>query len=381
MKEICINMVVTILSHIIAALYLQKQKYKKLVTACFWGAYAIFAVCIMVFQENVMYGFFSLLFMHAVIFFITTIGSLGEKTFLFLTYSNSFCICIGANLILSDLLSNNALISVYGIGIVVLMHLFLYKILLPSYQKARVFFSSGWWKLNVVLVFFFIQFLNQYAFSIDMSNARNIVFDFVIFSIIFYLTLILIFNLVKDSAEMNKKTYENDELKNIAYIDALTNMKNRAAYERFTRRQVLNHRKNPSARFVFVMLDINGFKNINDTRGHVAGDKILKQVGKVITEYFESYNCESFRFGGDEFVLLIEDIQLSYVENLIVKLNEELVNLINVTLSHGCSEVDFNNAKPFYVALKKADAIMYSNKEQYYLNLRSSGKELNVEKI
>ena len=374
-------MVVTILSHIIAALYLQKQKYKKLVTACFWGAYAIFAACIVVFQKNVMYGFFSLLFMHAVIFFITTIGSLGEKTFLFLTYSNSFCICIGANLILSDLLSNNAHISVYGIGIVVLMHLFLYKILLPSYQKARVFFSSGWWKLNVILVFFFIQFLNQYAFSIDMSNARNIVFDFVIFSIIFYLTLILIFNLVKDSAEMNKKTYENDELKNVAYTDALTNMKNRAAYERFIRRQVLKHRKNPGAQFIFVMLDINGFKNINDTRGHVAGDEILKQVGKVITEYFESYNCESFRFGGDEFILLIEDIQLSYVENLIVKLNEELVNLINVTLSHGCSEVDFNNAKPFHVALKKADAIMYSNKEQYYLNWHNSEKELNGEKF
>ena len=374
-------MVVTILSHIIAALYLQKQKYKKLVTACFWGAYAIFAACIMVFQENVMYGFFSLLFMHAIIFFITTIGSLGEKTFLFLTYSNSFCICIGANLILSDLLSNNAHIFVYGIGIVVLMHLFLYKILLPSYQKARVFFSSGWWKLNVILVFFFIQFLNQYAFNIDMSNARDIVFDFVIFSTIFYLTLILIFNLVKDSAEMNKKTYENDELKNVAYIDVLTNMQNRAAYEKFTRRQVLNHRKNPGAQFIFVMLDINGFKNINDIRGHVAGDEILKQVGTVITEYFESYNCESFRFGGDEFVLLIEDIQLSYVENLIVKLNEELVNLINVTLSHCCSEVDLNNAKPFHVALKKADAIMYSNKEQYYLNWHNSEKELNGKKF
>ena len=374
-------MVVTILSHIIAALYLQKQKYKKLVTACFWGAYAIFAVCIMVFQENVMYGFFSLLFMHAVIFFITTIGSLGEKTFLFLTYSNSFCICIGANLILSDLLSNNAHISVYGIGIVVLMHLFLYKILLPSYQKARVFFSSGWWKLNVILVFFFIQFLNQYAFNIDMSNARDIVFDFVIFSIIFYLTLILIFNLVKDSAEMNKKTYENDELKNVAYIDALTNMQNRSAYEKFTRRQVLNHRKNTGTSFIFVLLDINGFKNINDTKGHAAGDEILKQVGTFINEYFERYNCESYRFGGDEFVLLMKDIQLSYVENLIVKLNEELFNFNNITLSHGCSEVDFNNTKPFHVDLKTADAIMYSNKEQYYLNLRSSGKELNDEKI
>ena len=374
-------MVVTILSHIIAALYLQKQKYKKLVTACFWGAYAIFAVCIMVFQENVMYGFFSLLFMHAVIFFITTIGSLGEKTFLFLTYSNSFCICIGANLILSDLLSNNAHISVYGIGIVVLMHLFLYKILLPSYQKARVFFSSGWWKLNVILVFFFIQFLNQYAFSIDMSNARDIVFDFVIFSIIFYLTLILIFNLVKDSAEMNKKSYENDELKNVAYIDTLTNMQNRSAYEKFTRRQVLNHRKNTGTSFIFVLLDINGFKNINDTKGHAAGDEILKQVGTFINEYFERYNCESYRFGGDEFVLLMKDMQLSYVENLIVKLNEELFNFNNIILSHGCSEVDFNNTNPFHVALKTADEIMYSNKEQYYLNLRSSGKELNVEKI
>ena len=77
----------------------------------------------------------------------------------------------------------------------------------------------------------------------------------------------------------------------------------------------------------------------------------------------------------------MKDIQLSYVENLIVKLNEELFNFNNITLSHGCSEVDFNNTKPFHVALKTADAIMYSNKEQYYLNLRSSGKELNDEKI
>ncbi len=63
-------MVVTILSHIIAALYLQKQKYKKLVTACFWGAYAIFAVCIMVFQENVMYGFFAFCFLCMLLSFL-----------------------------------------------------------------------------------------------------------------------------------------------------------------------------------------------------------------------------------------------------------------------------------------------------------------------
>ena len=365
-------MIVTVLSHIIAALYLQKQKYKKPVIACFWGAYAIFAVCIMLFQKNIMLGFFSMFFLHAIIFFITTVGPLGEKTFLFLTYSNSFCICIGANLILSDLLGNNVSMSVCGVGIVVLMNLFLYKILLPSYKKSRVFFSSGWWKLNVILVFFLIQFLNQYAFSMDMSNVRDVIFDFVIFSIIFYLTLILIFDLVEDTAEMNKKTYENDELKNIAYIDTLTNMQNRAAYEKFTKIQAINHRRNTGASFIFVMLDINGFKNINDTQGHAAGDEVLKQVGAVITEFFEHYNCKSFRYGGDEFVLLIEEVQLSYVENLIAKLNEELFNLNNITVSYGCAEVNFNHTKPFHVALKTADAIMYANKEQYYLNLRNS---------
>ena len=158
-------------------------------------------------------------------------------------------------------------------------------------------------------------------------------------------------------------------------------MKNRAAYEKFVRRQVIKHRNNAGASFIFVMLDINGFKTINDTDGHAAGDEILKQVGAVITEFFESYNCESFRFGGDEFVVLIEEMQLFDVENLIVELNEVLFNLNNITLSHGCSEVDFNNAKPFHVALKKADAIMYSNKERYYLNLHNSEKELNVEKF
>ena len=67
--------------------------------------------------------------------------------------------------------------------------------------------------------------------------------------------------------------------------------------------------------------------------------------------------------------------------NQIKKMNDDLRTFSGVTLSHGCSEVDFNNAKPFHVALKKADAIMYSNKEQYYLNWYNSVKELNGEKF
>lgn len=365
-----VAMTATILSHIVAGLYLQRQKYNKLVTGCLWGAYAIISLCIMLFQENVQVGFFCMLIMQAVVFYITTVGTIGEKTLLFLTYSNSFCMCIGANLILSAFFGDSPYLKICTIGIMILMHIFLYKILIPSYEKARIFFSHGWWKLNAILVFFLIQFSNQYAFNIvDKSSASELAFDFVIFSIIFYAVLILIFDSVKDVAEMNRKSFENEELKNVAYIDALTKLKNRAAYMRCARRQVLNYRNNKEAYSILVMLDIDGFKHINDTKGHAQGDEILKFVASTITKHFEGMDCEKFRIGGDEFVLLLKDMELSYVENLIDDMNKELCDINNVTLSYGCSVVNFADERPFDEALKQADENMYVNKQEKKLNV------------
>lgn len=356
-----IDIITPILSHIVASLYMQKTKYNKSVTACFWGIYAIISLFVMLFGKNIAVGFFIMLFMQAIFFYITTLGSVGEKTFLFLTYANSFCICIGVKLILSTFPH----LQFYTTVPVIIMHLFLYKVLIPIYQKSRIFLSSGWWKLNIVLVFFLIQFLNQYAFNIvNRSSASDLIFDFAIFSIIFYSTLILIFDSVKSVAEVNKKSYENDKLKDIAYIDALTNMQNRAAYMKFARKQMLRVRKNKKLNIILVIMDIDGFKKINDTKGHIEGDKILKQVAAVITRHCEPFNCKSFRIGGDEFVLLLEDMHISDADNLTDKINEELFNLNNITLTHGMQKVDFNNEKPFDVAFEKADALMYAKKHQ-----------------
>lgn len=360
-----INIVAIILSHIVAGLYMQRQKYSKFVTACSWSIYALFAICIILLGKNIVFGFFCFFILHFVIFHVTTVGSIGENTFLFLTYASSFCIYIGANCILSAFFSNSIYMQVSTLAILILIHIFLYKFLIPTYKKSKIFFPSGWWKLNIVLIFFLIQFLNQYAFSIvDKNTAGSLIFDFVIFSIIFYSTLGLIFNLVKDVAEKNKKALENDELKNVAYIDTLTSMKNRSAYAKFTRRQVIKHRNNISTKSLFVIMDIDEFKNINDTKGHAAGDEVLKQVGAFITKYFEAFDCESFRIGGDEFVLLLDEMPLDDIEEQIRKMNEDLFTSIGVTLSYGCSKVDFNNLKPFDIALEAADGIMYSNKHQ-----------------
>lgn len=360
------NMFITTMSHITAALYLQKPKYNKAFMTFFWGVYVVFSIYIMTFQENHVVGFWSMLLLQGIIFYITSIGSAGEKVFLFLTYANSFCICIGARMILSVFM-DTACLGLSMLPILILMHIFLYKVLIFIYRKSKVFITSGWWKLNVILIFFLIQFVNQYAFStIHRNNVGDVAVDFVIFSIVFYLTLILTFDMIKSVALLNRKMYENSELEKIAYLDILTNMQNRVAYMKFAKRQVLNHRYNKNSSFVFVMMDVDGFKNINDTKGHAAGDEILKCVGTVIQEHFKGSECESFRIGGDEFVLLFENMELSDIEDKIKKMNKKLYNLNGIRLSYGCCKVDFNHTKPFEEAYKKADAIMYSHKQKYY---------------
>lgn len=358
------NITIPIVSHIVAAFYLQKRKYNNFVTAGFWGLFVIMAIGIHVFLKEPVYSFIGLLLSQFAIFCVTTEGPFGEKLFLFLTYANSFSICIGVNLILSFVFPNVIFLLFSTIVVVILMHLFVYKVLVFKYNAAKKFFSAGWWKIIIVLLLFLIQFLNQYAFNIvDKNSAMNLALDFAIFSIIFNITLIIIFDSVKSVSETNKKTYENNILKDIANKDVLTNMQNRLAYVSFIEEKVKN-RANDDTYFVFVMLDIDDFKNINDTKGHTEGDKVLKLVGTTITEHSKKLKCNSFRIGGDEFVLLVENMQLSEVQESVKKLNRKLQKNNDITLSYGCSIVDFNDENPFETAYKKADSIMYDNKQQ-----------------
>ena len=103
---------------------------------------------------------------------------------------------------------------------------------------------------------------------------------------------------------------------------------------------------------------------INDKLGHLTGDEALKAAAQVLNESLSNSDDLAFRIGGDEFVLLFENKQISDVEDQIIKMNKKLYNLYEITLSYGCCEVDFDNEKPFEEAYKKADALMYSNKEQ-----------------
>ncbi|MCZ8532988.1 EAL and GGDEF domain-containing protein [Psychrobacillus psychrodurans] len=89
------------------------------------------------------------------------------------------------------------------------------------------------------------------------------------------------------------------KLSELAYRDHLTNTYNTAALERDIIQKINNHLP-----FSFVYIDLDRFKNINDSLGHVTGDSLLKLVAERLMKFYRNVG-ELYRIGGDEFVVLI----------------------------------------------------------------------------
>ena len=93
--------------------------------------------------------------------------------------------------------------------------------------------------------------------------------------------------------------HENALLQHMSLTDALTGLRNRMAlrqdYDAFQGREV-----------AVMMLDINDFKRINDTRGHDEGDRILREMGARLSDTFGAGCC--YRYGGDEFLVIVPEI-------------------------------------------------------------------------
>lgn len=93
------------------------------------------------------------------------------------------------------------------------------------------------------------------------------------------------------------------KLSELAYHDHLTNTYNTAALERDIVKMI-----DENSPFSFVYIDLDRFKNINDSLGHVTGDSLLKLVAERIMNFY-SHVGELYRIGGDEFVVLITEKQ------------------------------------------------------------------------
>ena len=107
---------------------------------------------------------------------------------------------------------------------------------------------------------------------------------------------------------------ENERLQEISLIDALTGVQNRMAL----RKEYDSYRE---CEVTVMMIDIDKFKMINDNYGHVAGDRVLKETGTLLSSVFGKSNC--FRYGGDEFLVICPETS---EKDFRIKLDEMMKN-------------------------------------------------------
>lgn len=153
------------------------------------------------------------------------------------------------------------------------------------------------------------------------------------------------------------------KLLGIAETDLNVGLKNRNAYES----QMRDYPMHCSSTLSCVYLDVNGLHELNNTRGHAAGDEMLKTVAAKVRDIFgEEY---SYRVGGDEFVAFAMDKSAEEMRALIHKLVQEVdeagYSVAVGTATHSAGGIDME------VLVKSAETRMYLAKEEHY---RLAGK-------
>lgn len=187
-------------------------------------------------------------------------------------------------------------------------------------------------------------------------------------------------NYVATMIDITLSKAASDEIKTLAFYDALTRLPNRRLLiERLT--QVLGACKRSGRSGGLLFLDIDHFKNINDTLGHDVGDIFLQEVAKRLTACMRVVDTVA-RLGGDEYVVLLEDLDgeallaASEVEACALKILSGLSQTYHIadhqfhsTVSIGAVLFDKNNISTEEL-LKQADIAMYEAKKSGRNTLR-----------
>ena len=156
---------------------------------------------------------------------------------------------------------------------------------------------------------------------------------------------------------MNLNVYIKN-LNDMAYIDALTGIGNRLTLRR-------DYDSYQGHEVSVVMLDLNDFKLINDTRGHEEGDRILQEVGKLLSDTFGKEHC--YRYGGDEFLVIVPDISDSEFNEKLESLKQNkpaIDDTAKAGFSIGFVRGTLTDSDMLRNMISKADEKMYESKRE-----------------
>jgi len=216
------------------------------------------------------------------------------------------------------------------------------------------------------------KFLTEY-------NERNTKLITVL-ALVILIVLAIIYYVFKAIHEEHKKLKlassklqaVNKRLENASYTDALTGLYNRRYFDMIFEREMRRARREDRY-FTFMMLDIDYFKQYNDTYGHVEGDKVLRAVAAELGAILQRPGDYIFRLGGEEFGILFVDVDevdsATIAERICEAIEAKQIphtaskvsSVLTLSLGFVCAKVQKNHKASDYVL--NADAMLYYAKQ------------------
>lgn len=165
-----------------------------------------------------------------------------------------------------------------------------------------------------------------------------------------------------DKAKKMEMDYIN--AMDMANKDALTGVKNKRAFVQIESELDEQIQRGEKISFAVVVCDVNGLKQINDSRGHKAGDEFIRRSCSIICDIFK--HSPVFRIGGDEFTVILKGNDYTNRNDLMKQLKDMLDEHRHngvVILAAGMSEFIYNRDIRVQDIFERADTLMYADKE------------------
>lgn len=173
---------------------------------------------------------------------------------------------------------------------------------------------------------------------------------------------LLAFVTVRDIDNKKRKELYLEER---AIVDPLTKVYNRSAGTQYIVKALAE--MNPGETSAFMLLDLDHFKRLNDTLGHMRGDDALKNVAEILINHFRKYDIVC-RLGGDEFVVFIQRIPIEVLDRVLTSLLKKMELdyergdvKVSITISAGVALVP-EHGNTFEELYEKADQALYQVK-------------------
>jgi diguanylate cyclase (GGDEF)-like protein len=144
----------------------------------------------------------------------------------------------------------------------------------------------------------------------------------------------------------------------LSSIDGLTGVHSRDAGMLELAREVARAKRTGQS-YVVAFADVDGLKKLNDTVGHAAGDRLLRQIADTIRTHLRTYDL-IVRFGGDEFVCGILDLGLTEAAKRFELVNADITATQQASLTVGLAQLEADDAVDD--AIRRADQAMYSQR-------------------